>query len=90
MNDAPPPDVAEVSLIGTGYGESVVVHVGWGEWVIVDSCSEKEAPHLAQSSAVSYLRRIGVDLSKQVSLVFASHWHDDHIAELSKVVGHEL
>ena len=88
MNDVPPPDVAEVSLIGTGYGESVVVHVGWGEWMIVDSCPEKESPHLVQSSAVSYLRRIGVDLSKQVSLVFASHWHDDHVAELSKVVGH--
>lgn len=31
MNDAPPSDVAEISLIGTGYGESVMVHVGGGE-----------------------------------------------------------
>lgn len=88
MNDAPSPDVAEISLIGTGYGESVIVHIGGGEWMIVDSCPEKEAPHLVQSSAVSYLRKIGVDLSRQVSLVFASHWHGDHIAELSKVVGY--
>lgn len=88
MNDAPPSDVAEISLIGTGYGESVMVHVGDGEWIIVDSCAEKEVPHLVQSSAVSYLKKIGVDLSRQVSLVFATHWHGDHIAGLSKVVGH--
>lgn len=87
MNDAPPSDVAEISLVGTGYGKSVVVHVGDGEWIIVDSCAEKEVPHLVQSSAVSYLRKIGVDLSRQVSFVFATHWHGDHIAELSKVVG---
>ena len=32
MNDAPPSDVAEISLIGTGYGEGI----------IVDSCSEED------------------------------------------------
>lgn len=30
-------DEIEVSLLGPGYGESVVVHMGGGEWMVVDS-----------------------------------------------------
>ncbi len=39
--NAPEPDEIEVSLIGPGYGESVLVHLGDGEWVVADSCVEK-------------------------------------------------
>jgi len=81
---APPSDVIEVSLIGPGYGESIVVHIGDGEWIIVDSCLEENSQ--SQSSAVAYLNKIGVDFAKQVSHVIATHWHDDHIGGLSEVV----
>lgn len=84
--NAPDPDQVEVSLIGPGYGESVVVHLGDGEWIVVDSCVEKDEEGFVQSSAVAYLRKIGVDPTKQVSHVVATHWHDDHIAGLSEVV----
>ena len=85
--DAPPADVAEVSLIGPGYGESIVVHLGDGEWIIVDSCAEQGSRNPVQSAAAVYLGGIGVDLATQVSRVLATHWHDDHIKGLSDVVG---
>jgi Metallo-beta-lactamase superfamily len=81
----PPPDVIEVSLIGPGYGESIIVHLGDGEWMIVDSCIQRLDEGGSQSAAVAYLREIGVDPS-QVSRVIATHWHDDHIGGLSQVI----
>ena len=86
-SNAPEPDEIEVSLIDPGYGESVLVHPGDGEWIVADSCVEKDKEGFIQSSAVAYLRKIGVDLARQASRVVATHWHDDHIAGLSKVVG---
>lgn len=85
--DAPPADVAEVSLIGPGYGESIVVHLGEGEWIIVDSCAERGSRNPVRSAAAVYLTGIGVDLATQVPCVLATHWHDDHIKGLSDVVG---
>jgi Metallo-beta-lactamase superfamily len=81
----PSPDVIEVSLIGPGYGESIIIHLGDGEWIIVDSCIQRLDPGGGQSAAIAYLREIGVDLS-QVSRVIATHWHDDHISGLSQVI----
>ena len=86
MKDAPSSDVLEISLIGSGYGESVIVHLGNEEWMVVDSCLEKDDEGSFQSSPIAYLSEIGVDLATQVSHVFATHWHFDHIAGLSKVV----
>ena len=76
----------EISLIGSGYGESVIVHLGNGEWIVVDSCLERNDEGSFQSSPIAYLREIGVDFTRQVSHVFATHWHGDHIAGLSDVV----
>lgn len=84
--NAPSSDVIEISLIGPGYGESIVIHVGDGEWIIVDSCIDSSSRSRDGSSAVAYLTELGVDLSVQVSHVIATHWHDDHIGGLSEVV----
>lgn len=64
-------------------GESVVVHLGNGNWIIVDSClnQTKDLP-----ASIAYLESLGVDVSTQVKLVVASHWHDDHIRGLADVV----
>jgi hypothetical protein len=67
----------EVSVVGRGYGECVLVHLGWGDWLIVDCCladPEPPAPYPAL-----YLERIGVPF-EQVRWLLASHWHDDHVA----------
>jgi hypothetical protein len=73
-------------LIGPGYGESIIVHLGDGEWIIVDSCLQRLDQGNPQSAAVAYLREIGVDPNRQVSRVVATHWHDDHIGGLAKVI----
>jgi len=35
-------DEIEVSVFGPGYGESILVHLGAGKWVIVDSCRDNK------------------------------------------------
>ena len=81
--DRPPrDDEFEVTLFGPGYGESVVLHVGDGTWVIVDSCLDADR----QPSALAYLERIGLDPARSVHLIVATHWHDDHIRGVAKLV----
>jgi hypothetical protein len=72
-----------VSLFGRGFGECICVHVGAGEWVVVDSCL---SPIDGRPAALSYLRSIGVDVGTAVKLVVVTHWDDDHIAGIAEVV----
>ena len=72
----------EVTLLGPGYGESAVVHIGDGAWVIVDSCINQDG----NPQALEYLERIGVDPAHAVKLIVATHWHDDHIRGMAQIV----
>lgn len=81
----PAPDVFEMSLFGTGVGESLAVHVGHGDWFLVDSCRQNKNVLPAH---LSYLQQIGVDLSEAVKLFVITHWHDDHIDGAIEVVRH--
>lgn len=72
----------ELSLFGPGIGESLVIHLGNGDWIVVDSCFDEQR----QAVALSYLESLGVDVSTQVKLVLVTHWHDDHICGISQVV----
>ena len=38
MYTAPAIDEIEVSIIGSGFGECILLHLTENEWVIVDSC----------------------------------------------------
>lgn len=78
MTDSPGRDLIEVSIFGPGKGESVLVHLGQNQWIIVDSCI---APRTREIPALEYLDQIGVDASTQVRLIVATHAHDDHFAE---------
>ena len=78
----PRPDEIEVSLLGPGYGESIVVHLGDGEWMIVDSCTGRDG----EPAALKYLDKIGVDPSAAVKMIVATHWHDDHTRGMSRIV----
>ena len=73
----------EISVFGPGVGECVVVHLGYGDWMILDSC---RGPVNRRPVALSYLESIGVDPAIAVKLVVATHFHDDHIGGLSDVV----
>ena len=79
---APDADEVEITVLGPGYGESIVVHIGQGRWIIVDSCiNDARDPQ-----ALEYLLAIGVEPRDAVRLIVATHWHDDHIGGMSKLV----
>lgn len=80
---APNPHELEISVFGPGFGECILVHVGDGDWVIVDSCIDRKS---GQPIALDYLRSIGVNVASQVKLVVATHWHDDHIRGIAQVL----
>lgn len=81
----PGPDEIEVTVIGPGFGESIVVHVGNGRWLITDSCIDtRESSNFP--APISYLEAIGVRPAEQVDLILATHWHQDHVRGLAQVV----
>lgn len=75
----------EVSLFGPGYGEAIAVHIGKGQWFLVDSC-EKSNPR--KPASLDYLEKLGVDISNGVKMVVVTHWHDDHVRGISEIVRH--
>ena len=84
MEMGPPPGQGdlEITLLGPGYGESVVLHVGGGVWVVVDSCLNANG----SPQALRYLQSIGIDPATAVDLIVATHWHDDHIRGIAELV----
>jgi hypothetical protein len=81
---APPaPGEFEVSLFGPGVGECAVVHVGDGEWIVVDSCVERST---GRPIAVDYLQRLGFDLKTAIKALVVTHWHDDHVRGISQLL----
>lgn len=71
-----------MSLLGPGYGECVVVHLGDERWMIVDSCIDRQT---REPAGLRYLASIGVPPDRVV-MVVATHWDDDHIRGLADVV----
>jgi hypothetical protein len=71
------PDELEVSIFGPGVGECIALHLGAGEWAVVDSCIDRAS---GEPVALRYLRDLGVDPAIAVKLIVVTHWHDDHIA----------
>lgn len=84
MISPPDADEIEVTLFGPGYGESVLVHLGEGRWLVVDSCLGAWAPNVP--APLWYFDQLGLDPASAVGLVLVSHWHDDHVAGISRVI----
>ncbi len=80
---APRNDQVEVSVFGPGKGESIVCHLGFGHWMIIDSCLDHDTSHAV---SLDYLEALGLDTGLCVDVVAATHWHDDHIGGLADVV----
>jgi len=79
----PRSDELEVSIIGPGRGECVIVHLGENEWCIVDSCIPRGQ---REPAAIEYLRSLQQESLRRVRLVVATHWHDDHIRGLASLL----
>ena len=78
----PAPDELEVTVFGPGRGEAIAVHVGHGDWILVDSCRNATGT----PASLVYLKHLGVDPAESVKLVVCTHWHDDHAAGLADIV----
>ena len=82
MFNTPNDDELEITIFGSGYGESILIHLTNGKWLIVDSCISRDVD---LPCPIEYLKRIGVNASKDVVMVVATHWHDDHIKGIGKI-----
>lgn len=78
----PEHNVMEVTVIGPGYGECILLHIGKGSWIIVDSCLNSEA----RPAALKYFQNLGLNPAEVVRLIVATHWHDDHIRGMGELV----
>jgi hypothetical protein len=84
MRSLPPShDELEISIIGPGRGESIIIHLGQNEWAVVDSCIAKGQ---SVPAAIEYLRSLTNAGDHQIRFVLATHWHDDHIRGLSSIL----
>ena len=75
-------DEVEISVFGPGVGECIVLHVGSGAWVVVDSCLDSAT---RDPAALAYLRELGVDPAA-IQYIVLTHWHDDHVAGAARLV----
>jgi len=79
---SPSSNEIEISIFGNSFGESILIHLGNNEWIIVDSFKD----YLNKRAiALNYLDKIGVDYGA-VKAAVATHWHDDHICGLSEIM----
>ena len=81
---APAKDEIDVVIFGPGFGgKSSLIHIGDGEWIVIDSCIDNTS---SQPAALAFFEHIGVDPAVAVRLICASHRHDDHVGGISKIV----
>lgn len=84
MNPSLAPPAAEqvqLDIFGPGVGECLLVHLGGGSYLIVDSCVGRGHDRPA---ALEFLSVLGVDPG-QIALIVATHWHDDHVRGIADV-----
>ena len=74
----------EITVLGagSGYGESIIIHLGDEKWLVVDSCID---PNSRISLARTYFEKHGIPPESIIAIV-ATHWHDDHIVGISQVL----
>ena len=79
------PDINEfqLTLFGNSFGESILLHLSNGKWIIIDSCIN---PNNKKNAPLEYLETIGVDIEKQVIMLVVSHWDSDHIEGASTIL----
>lgn len=69
----------EITIMGNGYGECIVIHYGNGDWIVIDSfISTNKKP-----IAIEYLDGIGIDVSSRIKYIVVTHADTDHIKGIS-------
>lgn len=84
LRELPPAeDELEISLFGPGFGEAIAVHLGLGEWLLADSCVDRTRGTLP---VLEYFDRLGVAADRAVRRIVVSHWDEDHVLGLSRLI----
>ena len=73
----PDNDTIEVSVFGPGFGECIALHYGEGNWIVVDSCIDKQEH---RPSALVYFENIDLDPAEHVTHFVLTHPDNDHIS----------
>ncbi len=71
-----------MSVFGRGRGEALVVHLGAGRWMTVDSFND---PETGGPVVLRYLEELGVHPSA-IELCCVTHWDQDHINGITTLV----
>lgn len=79
----PGSDEIEISIFGPGFGEALAIHMGGGQWLLIDSCKD---PLSDLPATMQYLLSLNVEVNTAVKLIVATHWHDDHIQGISRIL----
>ena len=79
----PAADEFEISVIGPGRGECIILHLGCNQWCVVDSCIPRG---FSDPAAFEYLNSFQNNALSGVRLIVATHWHDDHIRGLASLL----
>jgi glyoxylase-like metal-dependent hydrolase (beta-lactamase superfamily II) len=82
-NIPPSDDEFELSVLGPGRGECIILHLGHNNWCVVDSCVDVGK---SEAAAVEYLSSLGQRTLDGVRLLVATHWHDDHIRGIASAL----
>lgn len=80
---SPAEDEFEISVFGPGIGECILMHLGNGEWFVIDSC---RLPGSNSPAALDYLDAVGIEPASAIKRILATHWHDDHVKGMSEIV----
>ncbi len=59
------------------------MHLGNGEWFVIDSC---RLPGSKSPAALEYLEALGIEPASAIKRILATHWHDDHVKGMSEIV----
>lgn len=74
-SEKPSSGVPQIVIMGTGYGECILVHLGNDKYVMIDSFLN---PETKKPIAADYLDNIGLSIHNIIGII-CTHWDDDHI-----------
>jgi hypothetical protein len=84
MNSEFSEDKCEIHIASQGgaYGECIVIHIGDNNWVVVDSCRDKDTREALPIKILND-RKVKFD---DVALIVCTHWHKDHTNGISDLL----
>ena len=75
----------EVSIFGSGYGESIVIHIPHVGWGIIDSCVQKfDGQSIVPP--LEYLLKILDDPYPKLTFLILTHPHEDHCKGIDRII----